>query len=312
MVTAVCDDTNPGGTFHSWDTWQLGRTLDDSHDNAVCNVATGAHAITGRMTQPGAVVLGAALRNSVTPGWSFALSAANGTYDLIASTCAGFVVQRGIVVGGDLAMTTPIDVAAHGTPYQTAAFTASNAAAGETLKAGTLLETGTNPQPAILYNGPAASVRFAPTAALRDTDLQTVSLRAITATAHGTALRALRRPFRAGGDTSYTLPAALGDPQWTVTATQAVVSWTQLSVIGNLFETLRGTVAGGAVPASAELDLSPSFVALTAPTRAVLDTDVPGFQPEWRVDVAGSYNRQLSVQRVANGEVISVMLDDSL
>ena len=86
----------------------------------------------------------------------------------------------------------------------------------------------------------------------------------------------------------------------------------KLPVTGNLYQMLSGRVAGGAVAASAELDLSASFVALTAPSKAVLDTDVPGFQPEWRVDVSGSYQRRLSVQRIENGTVTSVMLDDTL
>ena len=313
LVTVVCDDTftTPGGTFHSWDTWQTGRTLDDPHAYATCRAPAERHAITGHMTQAGAVVMGDSLASSAAVGWDFRLSVANGIYDLIATTSDGLLVQRGIDVGGDLALAT-IDVATQGTAYATGAFTATNVVASETLKTTVFLETGTNSQPAILYNGAAGTAKIAPTAALRDSDLQTVSVRAFSTTAHGTALRALRRPFRAGGDTSYTLPAALGNPQWTVTGTQAAVSWTQLSVIGNLDEVISGSVAGGAVSASTELDLTTSFVALTAPTKAILDTDIPGFKPEWRVDTAAAYTRQLTIQRIASGEITSLTLSDSL
>jgi hypothetical protein len=90
------------------------------------------------------------------------------------------------------------------------------------------------------------------------------------------------------------------------------VSWTQLSVIGNLNETISGSVTGGAVSASTELDLTTSFVTLTAPTKAVLDTDIPGFKPEWRVDTTAPYSRQLTIQRIANGEITSLTLSDTL
>jgi hypothetical protein len=314
MVTVVCDNTftTPGGTFHSWDTWQIGHTLDDPHTYATCELPAERHAITGQMTQPGAVVMGGSLASSATANWNVHLAVANGSYDLIATTSDGLLVQRGIVVGGDLALAAPIDVAAQGTAFATDAFTATSLAAGETLKATVFLETGTNSQPAILYNGAAATAKFAPTAALRDTDLQTVSVRAFTTTAHGTSLRALRRPFRAGGNTSYTLPAALGNPQWTVTATQAAVSWTKLPLIGNIDALISGSVAGGAVSATGDLDLTTNFVTLTAPTKVALDTDIPGFKPEWRVDVIAPYTRQLTIQRIANGDITSLTLSDTL
>src|SRR5262245_32746758 len=82
-----------------------------------------------------------------------------------------------------------------------------------------------------LYSGPPDAVQFLPEAGLIATDRQTVSLRASTATANGASLRAFRRPFRVGGNTSYTLPPPLGSPQWTVAGTQVAVSWTQLPVI---------------------------------------------------------------------------------
>lgn len=38
-------------------------------------------------------------------------------------------------------------------------------------------------------------------------------------------------------------------------------------------------------------------------TRAAIDTDISGYKPDWRVDFTRTYDRELFVQRVANGEI---------
>jgi len=311
VVAVVCDDTrsNIGGTFHTWDTFETGRTLADPHAFTECDVPVTGHAVTGHMVQAGTVVMGDQLASSATANWNFKLSVASGTYDLIATTIDGLAIKRGIAVAGDVQVTPAVDVAAQGTALGTAAFTVTNTAAGETLRAAVFLETGTNSQPANLYNAAPATAKVAPEAALVASDVQTVSLRALSTTPQGTMLRAFRRPFRVGGNTSYTLPAAIGNPQWTVAATQAELAWTALPVQGMITESLSGVAPGGAVTAAYTLELTPSFVAATAPTKAVIDTDIPGYQAAWRVDTGESYDRQMSVQHIENGEFTSLTID---
>ena len=313
MVSVVCDDviTNPGGSFDSWDTWQTGRTLDDPHAYAACDVPPTEHAITGHMVQAGRVTLGDSFDTSSTDGWDFTLSAVNGSYDLIATTSNGIVVQRGIAVGGDLALAQPIDVAQQGTAFVTSAFSVTNAMPGETVRAAAFLETGTNSFPAVLYSGSPTAVTIAPDTALLASDSQTVSLRTSSATPNGTAVRALRRQFRAGGDTSYTLPSTVGDPQWTIAGTTAEVSWTLLPVIGDLSEIITGSTSGG-TNANYQFDMTTNFVAATAPTRALIDTDIPGYQPEWRVDPTMGYFRQLIVQRIVDSVVTSLQISEMI
>lgn len=314
MVSVVCDDvtTNPDGSFHSWDTRQAGRTLDDPHEYAACDVPANGHAITGHMVQAGTVILGNSSATSSTGNWDFKLSAANGTYDLIATTSDGIAVRRGVAVNGDLALGQPVDVVQQGAAFVTADFSVANAMAGETIRAAAFLETGTNPLTALLYNGAATAVKVAPNTALQGTDSQTVSLRALSDTANGTAIRTLRRTFRVGGDTSYTLPKALGDPQWALAGAQAAVSWTMLPVMGTITENIDGVVPGGGKSASYELALTTSFVTATAPTRAVIDTDIPGYKPQWRVDLTVEYSRQLQLQHIADGVVTSLAIDEMI
>jgi len=313
MISVVCNDviTNPGGSFDNWDTWQTGRTLDDPHAYAACDVPPDEHAITGHMVQAGAVTLGDSSDSSSTDDWDFTLFAVNGTYDLIATTSGGIVVQRGIAVGGDLALVQPIDVVQQGTAFVTSAFSVTNAMSGETVRAAAFLETGTNSFPAVLYSGSPTAVTIAPDTALLATDSQTVSLRTFSATPNGTAVRALRRSFRAGGDTSYTLPSALGDPQWTIAGTTAEVNWTLLPVIGDLTETVGGLTLGG-TSANYQFDMTTNFVAATTPTRALIDTDIPGYQLAWRVDTTASYFRQLQVQRIEGGVVTSLSISETI
>jgi hypothetical protein len=314
LVSVVCNDmfTNPGGTFESWDTWQVGRTLDNPHTFATCDVPAQSHAITGHMVQAGTVTLGSSFASSSTADWNVKLSAASGTYDLIAKTNDGAAVQRGLAVSGDLALADPIDVVQHGTAFVTAAFSVTNAMPAETLRAAAFLEVPSNTLTATLYSGPPDAVKILPEAGLLNTDRQTVSLRASSATANGTALRAFRRPFRVGGDTSYTLPAPLGNPQWTVAGMQAAVSWTQLPVIGNLSEMITGMAPGGTKPAMYDLELTQSFVAATSPTQAIIDINIPGYQPAWRVDLTLGYTRQLFIQRIPDDTVTSLSIDETI
>jgi hypothetical protein len=194
----------------------------------------------------------------------------------------------------------------------TAAFSVTNAMPAETLRAAAFLEVPSNSLTATLYSGPPDAVKILPEAGLLNTDRQTVSLRASSATANGTALRAFRRPFRVGGNTSYTLPPPLGNPQWTVAGMQAAVSWTQLPVIGNLSEMITGMAPGGTKPAMYDLELTQSFVAATSPTQAIIDTNISGYQPAWRVDLTLGYTRQLFIQRIPDDTVTSLSIDETI
>ena len=69
------------------------RRLALPHTYATCNVPAQSHAITGHMVRAGTVTLGGSLATSPIPDWNVQLTAANGTYDLIAKTSDGVAVQ---------------------------------------------------------------------------------------------------------------------------------------------------------------------------------------------------------------------------
>jgi hypothetical protein len=247
------------------------------------------------MAQAGTMVFGDHLEGSGTPGWQFQFFVPDGAYDLLAATADRMAIQRQISISADVTLPT-VDVVADGTPLADVAFTATNAASGEQLRASVLVGTAGSVQ-AGLYFGPSASAKVAPESLLTATDSQTVSLHAM----NGTAGRALRRPFRVGGDTAYTLPDPLGGIQWTAGTGKLAVSWTTRPEQDYIGAFAVGTSPDGRDSATVSVDLSVAFLAATGIETASLVNDAPGYQPEWNVDLTNQYSREIDFQSVTNG-----------
>jgi hypothetical protein len=280
---------------------QSGRTLDDEREaNIKCDFRPAAsHFVTGRMVQPGHVQIANELVSSSFPDWVFAVSVAAGTYDLMARTDDRILLRRAIAVTGDVALTPALDVLQGGAALATVAFTATNAESFETLAASVHLAQAPGLTPFNVYRGPIATAKVAPDSALVPTDAQTVSIQATA----GYGLRALRRPFRIGGDTTYTLPGLFSGVVWEVEGSNISVSWTAVPEFDLFSIAVSGMPTGSPRFHSLGLDLSPRFLAETGVTRATVDTDLPGFKPEWRVDFGRQYFRDVLVQREADGEL---------
>ncbi len=293
VVAVVCDQPPVLGATRPVLTSQYARTPDGPHELAAdCAAAPSTHLITGHMVQAGFVELGSSVDRSDVADWDFELETVNGSYDLVAASADRVSVRRAVKVEGDLAVTPDVDVG-QGMLMVDVAFTASNAAPGETLSVGVGLLTQTNPDlPAPLYLGPIATAKAAPDAALLATDVQSVSLRAQS----GNATRALRRPFRVGGDTAFALPPAVGDLAWAVESGKLSASWSTLPEADNLGALAFGLPASGRA-ADLQLSVSGKFLAATGITQIALDTDIPGFKPEWKVDFTQRYQRVLSAQK---------------
>lgn len=291
LVTAVCEDPTTGRSR----TLQVARTPDDSHYLALsCDVTApgepeGEHMITGHMVQAGFVQLGSSSDASDVADWGFQLSAPSRWYDLIAVTAERIALRRAVEVDGDLVVTPPIDVEAEGTALVGVAFTAPNATPDETLVASVDLGTSRTQIPVHVYVGPAATAKTVRDSALLATDTQHVTVRAT----HGTAWRELRRPFR-GDATEYALPEPLGGVQWAIEHGQLSTTWTALPPLEHLSMSARGTVADGTKLTAHDLDMSPRFLAETGTTHIVIDTDIPGYQPAWRINVMGPYTCDLT------------------
>jgi hypothetical protein len=306
MVTVVCEDPTNGGTY----IWQAARTPEDAHDVALECVLTlpSGHAVTGHMVQAGSVYLAESIDTRDYADWDFQLVAPNGTYDLVAVTDDRIAIRRAITIDGDLAVTPQVDVAQQGTALVDVGFTIANAEPDETLVAAVFLETQTSSVPATVYHGPIAMARVVPSSAFVATDIQAASMRAI----NGPALRALRRPFRAGDNTEYILPPPLGGVQWAIESDNLSASWMTLPELDLLMANVYGWATDSVRVSIHNVKMTARFVATTGITRLTLDTDIPGYKPEWKVDFTGPYIRELFAQRTVNGETSTSLVSERL
>jgi hypothetical protein len=306
VVAVACDYNGVS------DVSQIGRTLDESHDLGTrCPRSSGSRKVTGHMAQAGQMVFGKHFERSTDPDWEFQFFVDDGAYDLLAMTADRIAVQRKVAVNGDLVVSPTVDVTQQGMALANVAFSAANAAAGEALRASVRLGTADSAQ-AEIYGGPIATAKVAPEAVLAATDSQTVSLQATKVTASTTTGRAMRRPFRVGGDLSYTLPAPISAPQWAVESSQLVVTWTSRPDADYLIAFASGTSADGQLFTSNSLDLSAAFLAATKLTRATFATDVPGYKPAWLVDLTHAYTRELDFQNVTSGVITTIWETEDL
>jgi hypothetical protein len=312
LVTVVC------ATGNHRDTVQLGRTLDDPHDlGTLCEPAAstpGAHKVTGQMTQAGQVAFAQQLASGTSSNWGFQFSVPDGSYDLLAATADALVVRRAVAVNADTAVPA-VDAAAQGMPLASAAFSAASAAQDKTeqLEASVVLATGAA-GPIELYRGPIDQAKIAPQPLLMTADHQTVEIRATANTTAGATMiaaeRALRRPFRAGGDTAFALPPSLGTVQWDAKS-DLTATWAAQADLGSLIASGDGTSSDGLSLASCKVDLSDSFLAATAATSATCATNLPGYKPEFKIDLTRAYTRQIMFQHAQADSVATVSETES-
>lgn len=289
---------------------QSGRTLDDEREaNIKCDFRPAAsHFVIGRMVQPGRVQIGNGIASATLPDWTFGISVPAGTYDLMARTDDRILLRRGVAVTGDVMLTPALDVGQGGAALATVAFTATNAEPFETLAASVHLAQAPGITPFDVYRGPIATARVAPDSALAATDAQTVSIQATA----GYGLRALQRPFRIGGETKYTLPDLISGVVWNVEGSNISLSWTSVPELDLFSVAVSGMPTGSPRVHSLGLDLSPRFLAETGVTRAIVDTGLPGFKPEWKVDFGRQYSRALLVQRSTDDELATTSFTEQL
>jgi hypothetical protein len=313
LVTVVCATGNRRNTI------ELGRTLDDPHDlGTLCQPAAsapGAHKVTGQMAQAGQVAFAQQLTSGTSSHWNFQFSVPDGSYDLLASTADALVVRRAVAVNADTAV-PDVDAAAQGMPLASAAFSVANAAQDKTeqLEASVVLATGAA-GPIELYRGPIDQAKIAPQSVLMTADHQTVEIRATANTTAGAAMiaaeRALRHPFRAGGETAFALPTSLGTVQWD-TKSDLTATWASQAGLGSLIASGDGTSSDGQSLASCQVDLSESFLAGTAATSATCATNLPGYKPEFKIDFTRAYTRQVVFQHAQADTVATVSETESV
>jgi hypothetical protein len=300
VVTVVCEDLATGRSK----TLQVAGTPDDANTfkQLSCGLTAPSepqseHAITGHMVQAGYVHLGSSSDTSEDANWDFQLSAADGTYDLIAVTTDRIAVRRDIAVTADLAVTPDVDVAAEASPLVDIAFYIDNAAQGENLTLSVDL-VADGQSPAQVYHGPPDIAKVVPSA-LVTTEKQVITLQATS----GVSLRSLQRPFLVHDETQYTLPIAISGVQWTIDQGQLSTSWTALPPLDVLDISVTRPATDDTASADHNLRVTPAFVGETGITHIAIDTDIPGYKPEWRIDFNDSYARSITASHKTDDQL---------
>lgn len=288
-------------------TQELSRTLDDPADVQMsCPVIeTGplpvppSH-VTGSMSPSGSITVGP--RGAQVPAsGQFDVAVDDGTYDVIARTPAPvaaddrIAIRRNLTVAGNTAVTPPIDVAAEGTASVFLPLTVVDADAGESLEMRGQLDTHTASTEAA-YPG-IDGVHVLPAAALGPDDRQSISVAATTSGGSTFSTRVVFRGYSAGTSLNFALPPAPA-LQYIATGGQIAATWTALPPFDSLeLSTSQQGAAHTTDFVEHFVELSPSYVAATAATRAAFDVDVPGFDPAWRIDTTRAWLRSVEVTR---------------
>jgi hypothetical protein len=294
IVTVACDDGDGAIT-----TYQAARTLaDDRELYLFCYGPLGTtHAVTGTMVQPGTVNASFYTDRSTTPSWTFDLAIEPGTTDVVAFDANQIVARRGVTVTGATQITPALDLTQGATLVATP-LTATNAAAGETINA-TINVTTANGTIARVFRGSAAATKVVPTSFLQVGDRQSA---AVTASSAGSGTRTLRRStFRAGDPTDFTMPAALGAVTYTQAGADLRVSWSTLPAHDTVDVTLDSFTEDFTTFFYHVAEISPAYIAETGATSITLDTDIPGYRPEWRIDFTKEYFRSVAAIKFLTG-----------
>ncbi|HEX8113117.1 MAG TPA: hypothetical protein VF516_35545 [Kofleriaceae bacterium] len=307
--------------------WQAFHTVDDDTSSTVkeptlqtpCNAAPTQRTVHGTTVQDASVHLGNA-DASATGGTPFTVQVADGTYDLVATTketdpaTHKTLIQRNVMVSGDTTLPGTIDVSTGVAQVALGVVLSSPpnpAKSTETVAATVDVTTKNNKGSATVssadYNLTNKTIKiFAlPNSALMSGDTQTATFTGtnnIKDTSITTS-RSITRPFSIGdavatGMTSFALPAAIANPDWGMDKSRLSVALPTLPALDDLTVKTSGKTADGQTTVQYEIDITASYFQRTALARPVFDTDIPGFQPSWKIDfVHQAYSRQITSER---------------
>ncbi len=219
--------------------------------------------VTGTMKQPGRVFMSASA-SSETPNWSFELDVSIGMQDLIALDETRVAVRRDVEVLGPTAL-PDVDLAAEGVALVDATFTLDTVAADETLAASLLWFT-TN-SGAFIPLGSTTAVKLPPSSVAGQFDTQYVQFDAYADSHYRSAYIT---PDPAAPTTIELLPKLEG-----IEFNTDGLTWPG---------TLPGTNADLYVYAGLhQISFTASAGWLAGRHKIAIDTDIPGFDPTWKI-----------------------------
>lgn len=316
-VLDVC--TAPGQVV----AFEESRTLDDNRDlDMSCLVTSprGSH-VTGSMTPLPAAGISPLIRIGPAGGFTaadgrFDIRVVDGTYDLVARTQSTdadqdrIAIRHNLVVAGDTMVTPAIDATAEGTATVAVQPTVTNLVADERLGMSGEIDTPTVQLEASVAG--TIGVHVLPDAALGPHDSQQIHVVATSNSGNVFSARRVARRYAAGTSLQFTLPPAVSVPFTTIDG-QLVAAWTVLPP----YDQLEFAVdqSDGNSPGLLRLhvtNLSASYIAATGATSARFDTDVPGYDPSWRVDLLREYDRGALIRSTVSGDVLHASQDEDI
>jgi hypothetical protein len=224
-------------------------------------------AVTGTMVQPGTVIM-EDTADSTDPDWSFELSVRAGIHDLVAASDTHVAIRRAVSVGAPLALPA-VDVAAEGAPFVTRAFTTDVAA--DAIQTSVLWFT---PQSMIMLPPtPGATAKLPPLSLLDPADSRYIALDTRSARTY----RSIYVRDDAGAPTDLAFLPALDPANVVFTADGA--QWTGSLPAG------AAELVGYSFSTFASIHARASSGWTAARGKLAIDTDIPGFRPEWRFDL---------------------------
>jgi hypothetical protein len=292
MVSVVCSSSN--GSLVS--TRQIARTPEDGTEiELACAKAPQlTSSVKGKMVQPGAVSVGDARIASDVADWGIDLDVPAGTFDLLGITADRIMIRRDLAVSGELDVGT-LDVQQQGVELVPVALTASNAATGEDVEAEVMISTAKT-EGGLVHRGAPASAKLAPTAFLTGDLRQSVAMIGTK----GDDTRLVRRELHTGDPTAFALPEPLGPVQFAAADGKLVATWSALPDHDKVVLSLTGSQAIDRIREHT-IELSQSFLDETRATSATIDTNLPGYQAAWRLDLARAHQRTVQVVRERDG-----------
>jgi hypothetical protein len=293
IVTVACDDGVGNIT-----TWQTASTPDDDRElfMSCASFFDASVALTGTMLQAGSVTASFFTDSSSAANWAFDLPIEAGVPDVIAFDANRILGRRDLTVTGDTAITPALDLT-QGSTLVAAPLVATNAAATETVNASINITTK-NATFVRLFRGAPAQTKVVPPGFLNLGERQS----ALVAASTGLGSRSIRRTFRAGDPTDFTLPASLGAVSYAQPGANLQITWSTLP---------EHDIVDIYVDAFSEdfttytfhyLEISAAYIVATGATTMTLDTEIPGYKPEWRVDYTKEYYRSVSAYDFRDGE----------
>ncbi|MEZ4363023.1 MAG: hypothetical protein R3B48_22720 [Kofleriaceae bacterium] len=298
QVTVVCSNGLAGVL-----TYQRARTPDDERTLTVaCAGSTpiDPYAVFGTVAQPGEVHVLQYVDLSSEPAWSYSFRVKPGTYDLFAHDDQWVVLRRDLKVVDDHVEVAPIDLPLEGALLSHQAFTLTNETPGERELGSTVgvwfLTASTTGQ--LAFSSPIAQVPLVPSDRLRPTDAHRLTF---FASDRAGSSRSIERPHRYGQEPTATLPPPLGGPKLSL-GRDLVASWSSLPETDTVVVRSSSFSMVTRARNTHELELSKAYLAATGATTATLDTALPGYSAEWRVDQSVNVSASVAARRVGQLE----------